>query len=443
MTKRARRSSLGKTLSLWIALQVLIGLTLVSIVVYMVIATHLNTRKAHTLTEKRDLVNHLLDEARVNGDIEELIHRLDDFLDGHHDIGLHIIDLNGATLFSSNVALTNASDSRTIRFPTTNFFDGASMAEVILSHNNDIDNALLSRLALTLVGAVILGSLLVSYGVFALVRRGLRPVNDLAKQTVQLSASTLESRLDGSGQPTELQPLVTQFNQLLERLSDSYMQLEAFNADVAHELNTPLTTLLTSTELALRRPQDLKSLNEVLGSNLEELHRMSEIIKDMLFLSHAERGGLARRTSVESLAEIANEVAEYHEAPLSEASLAVKIVGDAAGEFDVPLIKRALSNLLGNAARFADSGSTLQVDIEAEKDHRVCISVVNQGVTISAESRDKLFDRFYRADISRSEAGLHHGLGLSIVAGIARMHGGEPFVESMDATTKVGFSVSP
>ena len=276
-------------------------------------------------------------------------------------------------------------------------------------------------------------------------RLGLAPLHKLVDQTRRVSATELGRRLDGAGQAQELQPLIEQFNALLDRLAGAYRQMEAFNADVAHELNTPLATLISSCELALRKPRSAEELREALASNLEELRRMAAIIGDMLFLSNAERGVPARRTPVPSLAALAAEVIEFHEAALQEAGLRVELRGDAAAAVDARLLRRALSNLLGNATRYATPGSALQICIEAGAGggagvgDRVSLAVQNQGPTIAAEHLPRLFDRFYRADAARAQADRNHGLGLSIVAAIARMHGGEVFAESAAGSSRIGF----
>jgi two-component system, OmpR family, heavy metal sensor histidine kinase CusS len=307
-----------------------------------------------------------------------------------------------------------------------------------LSLDTRADDDLLQRLAVTLAAAALLGSFVVSVGGFLLVRRGHAPVQHLVDQTRDLAADTLGRRLDGSAQPGELQPLVEQFNALLERLGRAYEQLEGFNTDVAHELNTPLSIIITSTELALRKARDPEALRDTLGSNLEDLRRMSGIIKDMLFLSQSERGERARRTRVPSLAAVAFDVADFHEAALSDAALQVEIAGDVAGDFDVPLMKRAISNLLGNATRYADRGSLVRIELALRDAGFVELTVINRGPTIAAEHLPRLFDRFYRADPSRTQAEAHHGLGLAIVATIARMHGGQPFAQSVQGRTSIG-----
>lgn len=442
MMEPLTESSLGRRLSIWLAAFALLSLAVVSVTVYLLIADHLSARQAAALDEKRRLVHHLVTEARRSGNNVDLMHRLDDFLVGHSDLVLILTDSSNGTFYDSTASNIDVSGYESVAFAIAPLPGTASPGTATLYFDGKKDSELLARLAITSAAVSLFGAMLVSMGVFWLVRRGLRPVEDLARQTVQLSAATLDSRLDGSAQPTELQPLIQQFNLLLERLARSYEQLESFNADVAHELNTPLTTLITSTELALRRRRDSQSVFDLLGSNLEELHRMSQIINDMLFLSRANHGSRARRVLVDSLAGIALEVIDYHEALFADLGINVEIVGEASGDFDVPLIKRALSNLLGNASRYATAGTDVQISIEQISASQVQISVINSGETIPESHQARLFDRFYRADSSRTEAQSHHGLGLSIVAGIARMHDGEPFVQSVNETTRIGFSAT-
>ena len=171
---------------------------------------------------------------------------------------------------------------------------------------------------------------------------------------------------------------------------------------------------------------------------------MAGIVADMLFLSHADRGESARRIQVASMAALASEVIDYHEASLQEAGLQVQIEGDASAQVDARLLRRALSNLLGNATRYARSGSTIEVLIEeVPQMHRLHLSVRNHGQQIEATHLPRLFDRFYRSDASRSQADRNHGLGLAIVSAIARMHGGEAFVSSDEqGITTIGISLA-
>jgi signal transduction histidine kinase len=191
----------------------------------------------------------------------------------------------------------------------------------------------------------------------------------------------------------------------------------------------------------------LAPLREVLASNLEDLRRMAGIVADMLFLSQADRGQGARLAPWASLAALADEVIDFHEAALQEAGLQVVVQGDAAAEVDARLLRRALSNLLGNATRYAQRGSTITVQIGARPcvhhggGGDVALAVLNQGPSIDPAHLPRLFDRFYRADAARSQAARNHGLGLAIVAAIARLHGGRCFAESEGGFTRIGMEL--
>lgn len=165
---------------------------------------------------------------------------------------------------------------------------------------------------------------------------------------------------------------------------------------------------------------------------------MAGIVADMLFLSHADSGSDARRDRVGSVAALAAEVIEFHEAAIHEADLRAEVVGDAGGSLDTRLLRRAISNLLGNATRYATPGSRVIVRIGRPEASTVEIVVENRGPGIAAGHLPRLFDRFYRVDPARADADRNHGLGLAIVAAIARMHGGRAFATSDAGVTRIG-----
>jgi len=434
--------SLGGRLSLWLAVQTFVGLGLVSLAVYLFTVVDLRARQSETLLHKKELVVHVLEEAAQDMDLGNLKHKLDDFFLGHREMALTLRRADGAALYDNARSAALPASMRRIEFTYPNWEQTGGQLSARMVLDTATDDQFLHRLGATLLGAALVGALVVSVGSFFLVRIGLGPVHFLVDQTKLLTADKLRQRLDGSGQPLELQPLIAQFNDLLERLSRTYDQLEGFNADVAHELRTPLATMITSTELAIRRTQDAQAMGDLLGSNLEELRRMAGIVNDMLFLSHANSGAVARRESVNSLAALAHSVAEYHEAAMAETGLQLLIEGDASGQFDAALLKRALSNLLGNATRYATPQSTVRIGIAAGTQGTITLEVINQGTSIDLTHLPRLFDRFYRADASRNQASTNHGLGLSIVAAIARMHQGAPFAHSDAGETRIGFSVT-
>jgi two-component system heavy metal sensor histidine kinase CusS len=319
-----RHRSLRQRLSWWLALQSFAGLGLVCLAVYLVTEFNFRDRQQDTLAQKETVIRHLLADGKEHRDSEDLSHKLDDFLVGHGDLSLEVLQADGVMLY----AHTRNQTARTVwlqrQFEVAQVADPASkVLRVKLSLDIQTDNQLLHRLAVTLLVAAIGGAIVVSLGGFSLVNLGLAPVRRLASQTRALSVDSLHQRLDGGEQPLELVPLIDQFNALLARIEKAYSQMEGFNADVAHELCTPLATLIANNELALRRPEQA-DIREVFASNLEELHRLTGIVNDMLFLSRADRGVGARRAPVASLASVAADVLDYHEAALAEAGLTAK-----------------------------------------------------------------------------------------------------------------------
>ncbi len=216
-------------------------------------------------------------------------------------------------------------------------------------------------------------------------------------------------------------------------------QLESFNADVAHELRTPLTNLIGQTQLGLSRRRSYEELEELLGSNLEELERMTSIVNDMLFLSHAHAGEHASQLKQVSLREETLKTAEYVEPSFTEKQLSLDVEGDVTALIDRRLFHRSLANLLENSARHSPSNSTITVRL-SERDNQACVEVSNPGDPIAPEHLHRLFERFYRIDTSRARSDAHHGLGLSIVRAVAIMHRGDAFARSEGGINTFGIT---
>ncbi|MFY9513977.1 MAG: heavy metal sensor histidine kinase [Rubrivivax sp.] len=438
--------SLGARLSRWLALQGLIAALAVSGTVYAVNLWVLQSRQHEELALKSAVVRHALAEAAGTSAAEELQHKLKDFLAGHEDMTLSITSREGVVLFRAPPPAGDGDGGSNRRIKQSSWDDTwlagtGGGVRVVLGLDVTRDQDLLQRLGWILLAASLVGAGVVSVTGYLLVRRGLLPVHALAAQVDAVALGRAGLRLDGAGQPLELRPLVDRFNALLTRVERAYAQLEGFNADVAHELRTPLTTLIGSSELALQRERPAVELQDVIAGNLEDLRRLAIIVNDMLFLSQADRGATARRSPVTSLAAELDEIIEYHDAALQDQGLSAVCDGDATGAFDISLLRRALSNLLSNATRYATPGSTIRVRIESGGG-RARISVENEGSPIEQEHLPRLFDRFYRAERSRRQVGAsNHGLGLAIVAAIARMHQGEPFARSADGITAIGLDV--
>lgn len=285
------------------------------------------------------------------------------------------------------------------------------------------------QLLVALVSLAIVGVLLASLLGYWVARIGLTPLIKLSEEAQRLAPPRLTGRLRLSPLPPELSQFVSSFNATLDRVDQAYSRLESFNADVAHELRSPLTNLIGQTQVALTRGRSAEHYLEVLQSNLEELERLRSIINDMLFLASADQGSKATKLTSTSLAGEVATTLDYLDFILEDAQVRVRVSGDARATIEIAHLRRALINLLSNAVQHTEPGQVIDVRIEAAAD-RITLAVTNPGEPIADEHLPRLFERFYRVDASRSNSGANHGLGLAIVKAIALMHGGDVFVHS-------------
>jgi two-component system heavy metal sensor histidine kinase CusS len=293
------------------------------------------------------------------------------------------------------------------------------------------------HLLIALISLAVVGVLLASALGYWVARIGLKPLIRLSEEAQKLAPPRLSGRLRLSPLPPELDQFVNAFNSTLERVEQAYSRLESFNADVAHELRSPLTNLIGQTQVALTRGRSAEHYFEVLQSNLEELERLRSIINDMLFLASADQGSKATALTSSSLAAEVATTLDYLDFILEDAQVQVQVSGDAQVRVEKAHLRRALINLLNNAVRHTPAGAVIHVSIQVEQ-ARVAIAISNPGPRIADEHLARLFERFYRVDASRSNSGANHGLGLAIVKAIALMHGGDVFVRSGDGQNTFG-----
>lgn len=439
-TKGRRVRTLSGRLSRRFAFLSLASLVGASLLVYASLSWTLSNRQIAELLQKRAAVEHAASELIAAGYASEFKHRFDDFLSGHEGLSLTITGRDGRVAYAGGHSSVTGR-LRELAFPIAwrGNPDGSFTARLTIDTRRD--DRLLQILAITLGTISLAGALVVSVAGFRLVRDGLEPVRALSEQVETLRLDLRGVRLDGAAQPGELQPLVSSFNDLLGRAERAYEQLEAFNADLAHEMRMPLTSLIGSSELALSRSRPNHELVDVIAHNLDDIRRLSAIVDDMLFLSNADRGGGARRVRVPSVAALMDDIVGFHSAELAATGLTIEVSGDARAALDPGLIRRAVSNLLSNACRHARGETRIVVDIARPAPGTLKITVMNQGNAIAADELPLIFNRFHRGNEARSSAQPHYGLGLAIVAAIARMHGGEPLATSGTTGTAIGMQI--
>ncbi|HET6718264.1 MAG TPA: heavy metal sensor histidine kinase [Rhodocyclaceae bacterium] len=459
MTTRA--PSLTARLAGLFALTSSVLLAALGALIYVASDRHFVEQDAHDLHGRAQIVSNLI--ARYAP--ARLPEALDAVLVSHHQLAVVLLDAQGTVLYArapeifaaARATLQPAGDAPGghAQHPAavaTLRLDGEAWRSISLDHAGDgpvrriwlaigIDHHLefLSSLLRWLVlGGGLAALLSGGLGVWV-ARRGLAPLQKISANATLISAHRLSERLDPSHLPRELLPLVGELNAMLARLDDAFRRLTDFSSDIAHELRTPISNLVTQTEVALTRARSADEYREVLASNLEEFGRLARMIADMLFLARADHGLVVPQRTTVDLAEQADALLSFYDALAEERGVRLERRGAARVSGDPLMLRRALSNLLSNALRHAAPASTVFIDLSSGP-AGAQIVVSNHGAGISAEHLPRLFDRFYRGDFARHRDGgagdEGTGLGLGIVKSIVEAHGGQIGVSSRDGETR-------
>jgi heavy metal sensor kinase len=266
-----------------------------------------------------------------------------------------------------------------------------------------------------------LGSLL---GYF-MAGRALTPVLEVARAAQRITGSNLSSRIPSRNAGDELDYLILTFNRMIERLEASFQQMKQFSADVSHELRTPITAIRGQLEVALFTAQTTEQYREAMFNALQDIDRLSQIVRALLLLSQAESGQLVLQRSRLNLSEVAGDLVEQFQIPAEAAG--VRLLADLPEEcpasVDRVQIERLITNLLSNALKFTPEGGEVRVEV-AREPGGVRLVVEDSGRGIPAEHLPHIFDRFYRVSGKGTAPGPEQGLGLglSFVAWIVKAH---------------------
>ncbi len=267
----------------------------------------------------------------------------------------------------------------------------------------------------------------------AVARKGMRPLGEITKMAQRITATQLHERIGPARWPKELTALATAFDEMLNRLEDSFTQLSQFSADLAHELRTPINNLMGEAEVALSRTRTLDEYRQVLESSLEEYARLSRMIDNLLFLARAESPETRIERSLFNAGKEVEAVREFHEAMSEEKEVEITCQGSALLNADPILFRRAISNLLSNALQYTPPDGKITISVKQLENQSVEVNMSDTGSGIAPEHLPRVFDRFYRADRARSQYPQGTGLGLAIVKSIMDLHGGTVAIQSKPA----------
>lgn len=320
---------------------------------------------------------------------------------------------------------------------------GRERVEISVSRQGEERTEILRAYRQNIVWTALMGVLATALLGYFIARRGLRPIKMIAEASREITASALgERRLRAEDAPPELAEMVHAFNDMLHRLQDSFSRLNQFSSDIAHDLRTPIGNMMVEMQVALGRQRSTAEYESVMASSLEELERLSRMIKEMLFLARADNPfTLIDKAPVNLRVEL-DKVAELYRLLAQERNLSIECEGEAVVVGDKALLQRAIRNLLSNAVRYASPDGVIEAKISRVADGPwVELSIANPGPGIGSEHLSRVFDRFYRTDSARHRSEEGAGLGLAIVKSIMQLHGGEARVQS-DVGTKTTFTIS-
>jgi heavy metal sensor kinase len=256
-----------------------------------------------------------------------------------------------------------------------------------------------------------------------------RPLARMARIAARVDAGDLSPRIEYRGPPEETRILADAFDHMLDRLEEAFARQQAFVSDASHELRTPLTAIRGQLEvLARRESPDAAEVRRVQGLVQAEVDRMTRLTEDLLLLAHTDESRFIRREAVPLEPFLADLIESAQ--PTTDRRLELDTRTPGILNADPDRLAQALRNLLRNAVEQTADGGRIELGSSEGPDGRARIWVDDDGPGIDEAERDRVFDRFHRADPSRARAGGGTGLGLAIVRAIAEAHGGRAWATS-------------
>lgn len=282
-----------------------------------------------------------------------------------------------------------------------------------------------------LAGALIVSVILSVFGGVFLAARSLDPIDEVAGSLERVEAHHLADRLEEPKVQDEVGRIVSAANRMLSRLEDSFDRMSRFAGDAAHELRTPLSTLKCGLEVELQRKDLPIQSREALTHMLEQVDETASVVDSLLFLAKLDAAGRLEHSETVDLGLVVEDLTEVFQAwaTQEEVDFDIACEGKCPVEGDRTLLHRLLANLIENAVCYTPSGGQVEVCLSQQHDG-VRLKVSDSGIGIDEADLDRVFDRFYRAEQSRSKETGGTGLGLSICRRVVELHGGTIQIDS-------------
>ncbi len=261
-------------------------------------------------------------------------------------------------------------------------------------------------------------------------RRAVSGVDAVTRTARKISGGTIQERVPVKGSGDEIDQLAVTFNQMLDRIQVLLTEIKEMSDNIAHDLRSPITRIRGGAEVTLSTGKSLSDFENMAASTIEECDRLLDMINTMLMISKTEAGISSLSHEVIDISGLVRSACELFEPMADDKGVILSCHFSEKGYVhgDKRMLQRMLSNVLDNAVKYTQSGGSVEVSVTENGKEGVVVSVKDTGIGIPQSDLPHIFDRFYRCDQSRSQAGT--GLGLSLARSIARAHGGDLSVVS-------------
>jgi heavy metal sensor kinase len=367
--------------------------------------------------------------------------------DAEHDVAYDVWSATGQQLHRSgaSVALPSVSASPArgdyryqsmtvsgVRWRTLTATHSVDGLPVVLrvARSEDKLRAQLREILLVLLLGFPLAVALAGFGGYILARRALRPIDHLASEARRITAERLHDRLTVPNQHDEIGRLAGVINNTFARLESSFEQLRRFTADASHELRTPLAVIRGIGEVGLSESRTADEHKETIGSMLEEVDRLTNLVDTLLRLSHGDAGTIRVIREHLDLGQLTSDVVSSLGILAEEREQSLRLMPFEATSVSVDrlVLREAITNVVDNAIKYSPTKSTIEIRVQAIGDE-AALTVADEGPGIPPEQRDRIFDRFFRLDEGRSRDHGGTGLGLSIAKWAVEINRGNITVE--------------
>ena len=449
-TKPERSHTLAWRLTCWYAAVFATSSLLALSVAYLLIVAQVRERTDDDLREDVEELAELLHEEQLEEFAEQL--RLDVQGDEVEDEFVRLSSRDGSLVLATDLdefpglpapaetLLRSATGAKPIlatfalpgRDHGVRVASAAISADYVLDVGESIEDddefiaGLLGRLAPSAAGAVLLA---MPIGWF-MARRALRPVEAVTRTATEIAAGAIDRRVAVRGQNDELARLAHAFNAMLDRIETLVGGMREMADNLAHDLRSPLTRIRAAAEMSLAGERSDGARSLLAATATEECDRLLEMIDTNLAITEMESGAIRLNRSEIDLAQLVREACELFQTVAEDRKLelVVELPSRCLMSADRQRLQRAIANLIDNALKYTPAPGRVSVAL-SDDGHQVRLTVVDDGVGISPSETSRIFERFFRADGSRSEPG--NGLGLSLSLASARAHGGGISVDSV------------